>query len=251
MGPVHVSFRFYGSLNDFLPSWHQGTRCLHRVPSHATVKDAVEAIGVPHPEIDLIIINGAPATFGARVQEGDTIAVYPLFRSIPIGDARVGVDPPRPARFALDIHLQKLASWLRLAGFDSIVVADDGNLAEAGARSVRIVLTRDVALLKRTIVRLGYWVRETDPDLQLAEVVERFDLAPDMTPFARCLKCNALVIPVDPDMVAGIVPLRTQECVSKYHWCPGCDRVYWRGAHYERLVGLVERARQHRASTIH
>jgi uncharacterized protein with PIN domain len=242
---IEVSFRFYGRLNDFLPVRWRGSRIIHQLRTAASVKDTIEALGVPHPEVDFVAINGSPHTFEARLHDGDVVAVYPEFRSIEIdADDRVGIDPERPVRFALDIHLQKLASRLRLAGFDAVVIADDAALAETGAATDRIVLTRDVALLKRKAVRHGYWVRHTDPDLQLSEILERFDLTADMQPFARCSRCNTLVVPVDPDMVAGLVPARTWECVREFHWCPGCNQVYWRGSHYERLVRLVELAKE-------
>jgi len=242
---ITVSFRFYGCLNDFLPPGRRGVRFPHRVTARTAVKDAIEALGVPHPEVDLIVIDGSPQTLGARLREGDGIAVYPAFRSIEIdAEHRVGRTPPRPARFAVDVHLQKLASRLRLAGFDAVVIEDDAELAEAGGPQERIVLTRDLALLKRTVVQFGHWVRHTDPDLQLVEVFRRFDLVEDMAPFSRCLRCNALVVPVDPEMVEGLVPARTRACVDRFHWCPECRQVYWRGSHYPRLVELVERARE-------
>jgi uncharacterized protein len=239
---VEVSFRFYGRLNDFLPTWRRAVRFAHRLAGPASVKDTIEALGVPHPEVDLITINGSPCPFNARVHDGDRVAVYPAFQSIVIDSAqRVGVDRPRPARFALDVHLQALASRLRLAGFDSIVIEDDARLAQEGRE--RIVLTRDVALLKRNAVRCAHWVRQIDPDAQLAEILRRFDLTSEMEPFARCLRCNTPVAPIERDAVQARVPPRTRACVREYHWCPRCEQVYWRGSHYPRLAELVARAR--------
>jgi hypothetical protein len=247
---VEVSFRFYGRLNDFLPARRRAVRFAYRLAAPASVKDTIEALGIPHPEVDLIIVNGSSCSFSARVQDGDRVAVYPAFQSIVIDpDQRVGVDRPRPARFALDVHLQKLASRLRLAGFDAIVIADDADLAEAGGE--RIVLTRDVALLKRNAVRCGHWVRRIDPDAQLAEILQRFDLTSEMEPFARCLRCNTPVVPVEREAVEAQVPPRTRACVHEYHWCPHCEQVYWRGSHYPRLAELVARAAARAARQTH
>lgn len=244
---MEVSFRFYGRLNDFLPALRRGARFVHQLAGPASVKDTIEALGIPHPEVDLITINGSPQSFTARVGDGDRVAVYPAFESIAIdSEQRVGVDRPKPARFALDVHLQKLASRLRLTGFDAVVICDDADLAAAG--SDRVVLTRDVALLKRNAVRYGHWVRQIDPDAQLAEILQRFDLTSELEPFARCLRCNTPVAPIAREAAEAHVPPRTRACIHEYHWCPHCEQVYWRGSHYPRLAALVARARERASS---
>jgi uncharacterized protein with PIN domain len=239
-----VSFRFYAQLNDFLPGqWRRG-RFKYRLHGPASVKDVIEAIGVPHPEVDLITVNGDLADFTYRMRDGDHVCVYPVFRSVDVsGLRRVGSDPPQPTRFALDIHLRKLASLLRLAGFDAVLLADDGEVAKMSADEGRVALTRDVGLLKRSIIRHGYWIRQTDPEQQFVEVLQRFDLADRMDPFTRCMECNVRLIPVDADVVAERLPPGTRECFNQFHRCPACDRIYWQGSHYERLVPLLERAR--------
>ena len=180
-------FRFYGPLNDFLPWQFRHNRFMHPLRGPASVKDAIEALGVPHPEVDVIVVNGQAADFSYRMQDGDDVAVYPAFHSVDItGLRRVGTDPPQPVRFVLDIHLRKLAALLRLAGFDARLLADDAEVAKVSAREGRVALTRDVGLLKRSIIEHGYWVRQTNPELQFVEVLQRFDLANRMDPFVRC-----------------------------------------------------------------
>ena len=160
---------------------------MHPLRGPASVKDAIEALGVPHPEVDVIVVNGQAADFSYRMQDGDDVAVYPAFHSVDItGLRRVGTDPPQPVRFVLDIHLRKLAALLRLAGFDARLLADDAEVAKVSAREGRVALTRDVGLLKRSIIEHGYWVRQTNPELQFVEVLQRFDLANRMDPFVRC-----------------------------------------------------------------
>jgi uncharacterized protein with PIN domain len=239
---VDVWFRFYGQLNDFLPAAYRRGRFRHAVQTPSSVKDAIEALGVPHPEVDVIIVNGEPQDFTYRIQHGDRISVYPTFRSVDVGGVlRAGSDPPDPPRFAVDIHVRTLASRLRLAGFDAVVLADDAELADVAAREQRIVLTRDVGLLKRGMVRHGCWVRHTDPDLQFADVIGRFDLARRMTPFARCTRCNTLLVAADRSVVADRVPARVLEAFDEFRECPACKRVYWKGTHYARLSELLRR----------
>lgn len=239
-----VSFRFYAQLNDFLPARQRGRRFTLVLPAPASVKDTIEALGVPHPEVDVILVNGESEDFTYRLQDGDHVSVYPAFRSIDVASLRrSGSDLPQPVRFALDVHLRKLASLLRLAGFDAAVLMADADVANSAAREGRVALTRDVGLLKRSVIRHGYWVRHTDPERQLAEVLERFDLVSRMQPFVRCVRCNTLVVPVEAEAVADRLLPRTRAGFRQFHWCPGCDRIYWQGSHYSRLVRLLERAR--------
>jgi uncharacterized protein with PIN domain len=237
-----VSLRFYAQLNDFLPYARRQRRFTHMLTAPASVKDTIEALGVPHPEVDLLIVNGEAADFARLLQDGDVVAVYPTFRSLDLaGIVRTGFPPPRPPRFALDAHLRKLASWLRLAGFDSVIVDDDAVLARVGAEEERVVLTRDVALLKRAIIRSGYWVRDTDPERQLGEVVQRFDLAAEMSPFTRCMECNGLLRDVEASAVVDRLAACTREEFTEFKECSGCGRVYWQGSHYARLRELLGR----------
>jgi uncharacterized protein with PIN domain len=241
---MHVSFRFYGRLNDFLPAERRARRFTHPLRNVSSVKDAIEALGVPHPEVDVILINSTAEDFAAHVHDGDEVSVYPAFRTLDISSLRrAGADPPQPFRFALDAHLGKLVSLLRLAGFDALSIEDDVDLANAAARDARIALTRDVVLLKRNVIRHGYWVRNTEPEWQFPEVLDRFGLAESMQPFARCLRCNTPLERVAAEEVADEVPPRTRAEFCEFRRCRGCGRIYWRGSHYEQLCRMLERAR--------
>lgn len=239
-----VSFRFYAQLNDFLSPLRRHRRFRYEVAGPASIKDAIEAIGVPHPEVDLMVVDRTAVDFTYRLRGGDRVSVYPVFRTIDLsGSGRVGVEPVRPVRFVVDIHLGKLASLLRLAGFDAVIVLEDAEAAEMSARDRRVLLTRDVGLLKRALVVTGYWVRQTDPERQFVEVLERYDLAGGMDPFTRCIRCNTPLVPADPSVVAGKVLARTRETFNEFHECHRCGRVYWRGSHYERLLAVLDRVR--------
>lgn len=238
-----VSFRFYAQLNDFLTIDRRARRFVHFLKGRSSVKDAVEALGVPHPEIDLIVVNGTPVGFAHLLHDGDAVAVYPRFHSIDLGDLpRVGAPLSEPIRFVVDIHLRKLASYLRLAGFDAIVLEDDLDVAKAAASEARVVLTRDRQLLKRNTIRRGFWIRHTDPQAQFTELVQRLDLGCRARPFTRCLRCNGLLQSVSKEAVAARLPPRTRAVFDEFHVCRACHRIYWRGSHYERLNHLLQRS---------
>ena len=234
------SVRFYAQLNDFLPPASRGRRFAYQVRSTASVKDVIEAIGVPHPEVDLIVVNGVARDFGYHVRDGDRISVYPAFESIDIDGDRVGAPPPEPVRFAADEHLRKLASLLRLAGFDTAAASGDAGLARLGASEARVVLTRDVALLKRSEIRWGHWVRTVVPVRQLAEVIGRYDLWRRVQPFSRCLRCNVPLVSAAPEAVASRLLPRTRAEFREFHECPACRRVYWKGSHYQDMCRVLE-----------
>jgi uncharacterized protein with PIN domain len=246
---IAVTVRFYAQLNDFLPARERQRRIVHRVAAPVSVKDAVEGLGVPHPEIDVILVDGQSVDFAHRLNDGDDVSVYPRFRSVdPAGLRRAGSDPPRPVRFAVDAHLGRLASLLRLSGFDTLLLVDDEEIARTAAREGRVVLTRDLALLKRGSVVHGRWVRHTDPPRQLEEVAERFDLVGDMEPFVRCLRCNTRLVATAAAAVADRLPPRVRTSFSEFRRCPGCDRIYWQGSHYDRLASIVFRLRERLAA---
>jgi uncharacterized protein with PIN domain len=247
-----VTARFYAQLNDFLPRARRGIRFVHHLVAPASVKDVIESLGVPHVEVVLFLINGAPAAFSALVDDEDDVAVFPVFRALTLDPSlRVGTVPPPPIRFALDTHLGRLASLLRLAGFDAVMRQDDDALADVGARESRVVLTRDVALLKRRIIAFGYWVRHTDPEWQLAELLDRFDLVDRLAPFTRCTECNTPLVDADAAAVADRLLPCTRAEHDTFRECPGCRRVYWKGSHFPHLQAILERARSRAAQSGH
>ena len=238
----YAYFRFYAELNDFLPSERKGVTFVHTFLVGGAVKDFIEALGVPHPEADLILANGVPVDFSCPVLDGDRISVYPRFQSIEIGPlARVRPQVLPEMRFVTDTHLGRLAAHLRMLGFDTLYRNDyhDDELAEL-SRSQRALLTKDVGLLKRSAITHGYFVRATHPRQQLGEVVRHFDLSRAMAPFRRCLCCNSLLQPArKQDVELRLLP-RTRELFNEFHICTACGRVYWKGSHYERMQRLVD-----------
>jgi uncharacterized protein with PIN domain len=233
-------FRFHDALNDFLPPARQRARFTHVFDRRASIKDMVEALGVPHPEIGRLVVGGARVDFGHIVADGDRIDVYPIEAASGAPCARAG----QPIRFALDANLGALARYLRLCGFDTRYrnAIDDGELAALAAADERVLLTRDRDVLKRRIVSHGYFVRADDPRDQLAEVVRRFALAGTARPFTRCSRCNGALEDVDKARIAHRLKPLTKRYYDTFRRCRDCDRIYWRGTHVagiEALVGCV------------
>jgi uncharacterized protein len=238
-----AEFRFYAELNDFLPRPHRFVTVERRFDGEASVKDLIEAAGVPHTEVDLVIVNSESVDFTYRVHDGDRVAVYPVFEALDIGPITiVRPEPLREPRFFADAHLGRLARHLRLLGFDTAYEhnCDDAYLAATAAAEGRIVLTRDAGLLKRNVVTHGLFVRAQQPRAQLHEVVRRLQLVSRLNPFTRCLVCNETLTAVSKEQVAAEVPERAWHAHDRFMRCGRCPRVYWAGTHYERLRRLVE-----------
>ena len=237
-----ANFRFYAELNDFLPTDRKAGSFDHTFNGQPAVKDTIEALGVPHTEVDLIIVNGVSADFSYLLQDGDRVSVYPVFESIDISPVlRVRPQPLRETRFVLDIHLGRLAGYLRMLGLDALYRNDyrDEELAHLSSQDARILLTRDRGLLKRGEVTHGYCVRETNPRKQLVEVIRRFDLVRSIKPFRLCLRCNGTLGSVRKEDIIDRLPLETQKFYDEFRRCLACGQIYWRGSHYQRMLRFI------------
>ena len=241
--PKQVLFRFYAELNDFLPAHKQQQDFSHTFELNASVKDMIEAQGIPHTEIDLILVNGQSVDFSYPVQDGDQISVYPIFELLDISPViRLRPKPLRETRFVLDVHLGRLATYLRMMGFDTLYRNDyaDDELALISSSERRILLTRDRGLLMRNVVTHGYWLRATHPRQQLVEVLEHFDLFSAVQPFRRCLHCNGLLQPVEKTAISNQLQSKTRQYYDEFHQCRACNRIYWKGSHYQHMRQFID-----------
>jgi uncharacterized protein len=238
-----ITIRFYAELNHFLPANRRQVDFECTCESGTSIKHLVEALGVPHTEIDLLLVDGAPVDFSYLVQDGDRISVYPVFESLDLSPlARLRPQPLREPRFVLDAHLGKLAVFLRMLGFDALYRNDYGDeeLARISSQEQRILLTRDRGLLKRSLVTHGYCVRQDDPRQQIVEVLQRFDLYHQVAPFKRCLRCNGLLETVDKDAIFDQLQPDTRQYFQEFHRCSDCGHIYWKGSHYQRMQQMIE-----------
>lgn len=238
-----AQFRFYAELNDFLPPERRKTAFAYAFDRRTSIKDAIEALGVPHPEVELIIVDGRSVDFDYILGDGDHVSVYPMFEALDVTPLiRLRPTPLREPRFVLDTHLGTLARYLRLLGFDSLYRNDyhDAELAGISAAQQRTLLTRDRGLLQRRIVTHGYFVRSDRPRVQLAEVCNRLDLYRAATPFKRCTRCNGLLEPVEKADILDQLEPRTKLYYDRFLRCASCGRIYWRGSHFRRMEGLIQ-----------
>ena len=238
-GSRSCTFRFYEELNEFLAPRLRRRDFEHRFDGTPSVKDRIEALGVPHTEVDLVLVDGASVDFSHHLQGGERVAVYPVFERLDISPVtRLRPRPLRDPRFVLDGHLARLAAYLRLLGFDCrhrMRMADE-SIIEISLAERRIILTRDVGLLKDVHVTHGAFVHATRPLRQIAEIVERFHLERLFRPWTRCMVCNDQLETIAvSDLPNDALPGDVRERFDRVSRCPHCGRNYWPGSHTERL----------------
>ena len=234
-----AEFRFYEELNDFLPIEERKQTIVYRFEGAPGIKDPIESIGVPHTEVELIIVNGRSVGFDYKLRNHDRVAVYPVFESFDVTPlVRLREQSMRKCHFVVDVNLGKLARWLRLLGFDTLYRNDysDAELAAVSVAQKRILLTRDRFLLRQKIITHAYWVRAHDPDQQILEVLTRFDLYNQVVPFKRCLRCNGAINEVEKSEIADQLKPLTRRYYKRFYRCDACKKIYWRGPHYEEML---------------
>jgi hypothetical protein len=243
--------RFYAELNDFLAPALRYREQAVTPAAASTAGSLIASCGVPLGEVDLVLRNGDPVPFTAPVLPGDRLAVYPVFESFDVTPVqRLRSGPLRTPRFVLDVHLGKLASFLRMLGFDALYRGDytDLELIQISLEQRRALLSRDRALLAAPVLVRAYRVESEVPHEQVREVLRRFDLCGCARPFTRCLKCNSLLDAISPEEAAPRAPEKVRGLYQEFWRCPGCGRTYWRGSHYEKMSqvarALLDSARQ-------
>jgi uncharacterized protein len=240
---VTATFRFYEELNDFLAPERRGREFGCACARAATTKHMIEALGVPHTEVELVLVNGESVGFGLLLREGDRVAVYPKFEAFDVTPLLcVRTHALREPRFVADAHLGGLARLLRMLGFDTLYDNHfrDDEIARIAAAQQRIVLTRDRDLLKRRGITHGCYVHALGAGPQLREVVDRLDLARAARPFILCLHCNAPLHTLAKERVAASVPPQVRERYERFSTCDVCRRVFWEGSHWQRMRTLVD-----------
>ncbi len=232
MAARRVIFCFHGELNDFLDPAQRNVSFEHPSGETDTIKHVIESLGVPHTEIEQVNVNGAERSLSDRLAQGDVIDVFPH-------QTPIALDHPR---FVLDGHLGRLAAYLRMLGFDTWYdrFAEDAQLAGISSSEHRVLLTRDVGLLKRREIQQGYCVRADRPHDQLRDIATRFALQSQFTPFSRCMECNGPLCPVPKQEIAHLLPPHTRETKTEFSRCVECGKIYWRGSHYARMLERIQ-----------
>ena len=234
--------RFYEELNDFLPPSQRKVEFEHRFERRTSIKDMIESLGVPHPEIELILVNGRSVDFSHIVKDGDRISVYPVFEGVDVSSLiRLRSAPLRDPRFVVDCNLGRLARYLRLLGLDCLYQNDfsDETVSRISHQQHRIVLTRDRRLLQRKIITHGFYVRAVNPRDQVGEVLQRLDLHGSVRPFTRCTRCNGLLKTAPKETVEHQLEAKTRRYYDRFLQCAQCGQVYWQGSHHKRARRLI------------
>lgn len=256
---IRVTIRFYEELNDFIPPNQRKKDLSTTYYGKRAIKDLIESYSIPHVEVDLILVNGESVGFDYLVEDGDRISVYPMFERLNIsGLSKLREHPLRESRFILDVHLGKLAKYLRILGFDVMYNnhMDDPELAQISSDTKRILLTRDIGLLKRKIVERGLIIRHNNPYEQCVEVLDRLDLWDKVNPFTRCMVCNKKIKIIKTNtpeyhLIENIVPPNVKKWCSEYHYCPTCNKAYWKGSHWDTMKSFLDRLNVDHSKKIH
>lgn len=239
---VTATFRFYEELNDFLPRERRKREFASPCARAATTKHMIEALGVPHTEVELILVNGESVGFDRLLEEGDRVAVFPKFEMLDVTPVlRVREHPLRSIRFVADAHLGGLAHLLRMAGFDTLYDNNfhDREIEAISVRDSRVVLTRDRELLKHRDITHGCYVHSLKPSEQLCEIVDRLDLGRHVHPFTLCLECNMPLHPIEKAQVLERLPESVRERFENFSTCDNCQRVFWEGSHWQRMRNML------------
>lgn len=244
---VAATFRFYEELNDFLAPERRKREFTAPCARAATVKHMIEALGVPHTEVELILVNGESVGFDRLIADGDRIGVYPRSEAPDVTPLRrLRERPHGDTRFVADAHLGGLAHLLRMAGFDTLYRNDFGDreIVALAVAEGRIVLTRDRELLKLRELTHGCFVHALKPAQQFKEILTRLDLAGSIRPFTLCLECNRPLRDIDKAQVIDRLPPLVRERYARFTTCEACGRIYWEGSHWQRMRALVAAARE-------
>ncbi|MBD3264612.1 MAG: twitching motility protein PilT [Candidatus Omnitrophica bacterium] len=231
--------KFYGDLNIFLSRKNKGKRTVCLPDSRRSIKDAVESLGIPHTEIGKVYLNKREVSPSCVLENGEVVKVYP-FACKKAGD--LSESSSEDYKFAADIHLGKLCRYLRLFGFDTFYSRElnDKETISLALEENRIILSRDIGLLKVSIVEQGYFVRNTEPRLQAKEVVTRYSLQTRIKPYSRCLDCNGEISQVKDEGVRGNLSAEIRRKYKEFYICRNCKKIYWKGYHSKGLDDIIK-----------
>ena len=236
--------RFYNELNDLLPEHRRDIEFEAKFKDKRSVKDMIESLGVPHTEVDIIILNGESVEFNHILQDGDQIRVYPAFAKPDTkGIIHLCPTPLSSTRFIVDTNLGHIARQLRLLGFDTYFEPSlvNRNIIEISNKENRAIITKSRKLLKFRDARFGLLLRPGGTEDQLKNILFRLEIKDCIKPFSRCIRCNGLLIRVPKEDIADRIPPKTKSFCNEYSRCEYCDKIYWEGTHVFKMRELIDR----------
>ncbi|MFO7773639.1 MAG: Mut7-C RNAse domain-containing protein [Dehalococcoidia bacterium] len=149
-------------------------------------------------------------------------------------------------KFIVDNNVGKLARWLRLIGYDTLLFKqkDDSSMINVALNEDRVILTKDTEFMKRRLVTNGkvkaLLIEQDDPRSQIRGVAKALQLDYHFRPFSLCLECNEPLLPRSKEEVQSLVPPHVFETQTQYTECPACHRVYWQGTHWRAMVEKLQ-----------
>ena len=239
----HIPIRFYEELNDFLSTDIKKRDICVSVDKGRTVGSLIKSFGVPDSAVDLILVNGRAVNFSYALTENDRVSVYPVFETFDISSITKLRDTPlRDLKFICDVHLGRLAKYLRMLGFDTWYENDyaDKKILDLSDKQKRILLTKNKKLLENKKITRGVLVKQAEPRRQLTEIVNYFDLKTSANPLSRCLICNGTIEKIKKEALGHQVKPSILKKYDTFFRCTGCDHIYWKGTHFESMMRWVE-----------
>jgi len=238
-----TTFRFYEELNDFLPKHRRKIDFETTYRGKRSIKDMIEALGVPHTEVDLILVDGNSVDFDYILQDGDRVSVYPVFEALNITNVtHLRKTPLRRNKFIADIDLGDIVKYMRALGFDTYydVLFSSREIIDISKTENRIILTKSRKLLKFKEVSHGIFIHPGTTIEQTRRIIDYLDIKDDIKPFSRCLRCNSLLCAVRKEKIIDRIPPKTMELCDEYVHCQSCDKIYWKGTHFINMKRVLK-----------
>lgn len=248
----HIHFRFYEELNDYLPESNRREWFVMDIESATTIRTILKKLVVPIEEIDLILVNQQSQGLDYQLHNEDRVSIYPVFELFDISSvSKIRIKPLRTLKFIGDVHLGRLCKYLRMLGFDTLYFKNYTveQLIELSRQGRRILLSKDQKLGKHPKVNHWYWVRSSDPMEQIRDLYEKLDLEGNIDPLTRCIKCNNEIISIPKKEVMQKIQPRTAKYYEEFFRCPNCERIYWKGSHYEHMLEFIQNQFQQKTSS--
>ncbi|UUV19278.1 Mut7-C ubiquitin/RNAse domain-containing protein [Fusobacteria bacterium ZRK30] len=233
MGRINI--KFYSSLNKLLKKGRRDKELSLELKLRQSVKDLIEAQGIPHTEVGMILIDSKREESSYILKDGQKIEVYPAFNDIEEAKFQNLINYPK--KFILDVHLGRLAKYLRIFGIDTLYenYYSDEEIVKTALKEGRVILTRDRGILKRRVVKYGYLIKSNESKEQLREIFLNFDILPKIKPFLRCISCNGILEKADKEEIIEELEPLTRKYYNEFFRCTICKKIYWKGGHRERM----------------
>jgi len=235
--------RCYAELNEFLPLEHRYNEFPLLFSEPFNVAKLLDRLNIPLNSVEIILVDGKSVSAKFSLSEGNRISLYPIFESFDIRSLlHLHSAPLRHIKFIADVHLGKLARYLRLFGFDT---AYNSSFSFSSILSIaeleqRCILSKSIAYKEKPSVTKYFHIQSSIPEEQLTETFSRFDLWLSSKPFTRCLKCNTLLVKRSIDNVnKNKIPPRILTMFNEYMCCSSCQQYYWKGSHYKRMEEFI------------